>query len=327
MIDLYLALLLAVTGVYPSQTTGGITLQDQALLTHALVYGERSSSWRIFRTLPPVTPEPYRRPGRISARAGVVRDVASGSVLWSRDLRTAYPIASLTKLMTAIVVLESGVDFDEEVEITPEDFIPPIGNTLVLSPGERVRRQDLLLASLVGSMNNATQILARSTGLTFEEFVMEMNTTARRFGMAHTTFADVTGLDPANMSSADDLSRLVERVFEYVRIRDAVLREFAPIEILPRRRTQTVRSTNELLKSGKITFHGAKTGYLDEAGYTYSAVVEHDEQQLSIVLLDASSSAQRFSDALSLAEWAFASHRWPDVQGYIFQLDSTSSAK
>lgn len=312
MPDLYLALLFAVAGFFSPADPVTIPPTVAPAFTRAIVHTDVEATWRFFRTAPPISLEPYRRPGRVTARMGVVRDVKSGEILWSRHADRVSSIASLTKLMTAAVVVDSRVGLDDEVEITVADIQLTEGNTLEVRPGERITRRDLLRATLVGSMNNAALTLARSTGTSDAEFVALMNTTAGQYGMTDTTFTEPTGLDPANMSTAHDLARLIERLFEHETIREIVLEEAAELTILPSRRVIRVRSTNELLIQGDIAFRGAKTGYLDEAGYTYAALVEQGEHQLSVILLGSSTGSARFTDARTLAEWAFSSFVWPD---------------
>lgn len=176
------------------------------------------------------------------------------------------PIASLTKLMTAMVALNYGFDWDQPVEILPTEYV--IGGQLLLTPGERATMRDLFHASLLGSANNATLALVRQLPVDETEFVRAMNRKAIALGLEQTEFVDVTGLDPDNVSTAYEIARLTE----------AALRDFPAIAqatSLPEYRLvasgsgreHVIKNTNKLITERGMTVGGGKTGYLTEAGF------------------------------------------------------------
>ncbi len=310
MLDFYLGLLGALLSVDHQEKIFSLSSDDSYAIVRQIIGGRNVYLRNISRSLPPVPIPSYRLPPAVTAEAGVVVDVASGAVLWEKNSNTPRPIASLTKLMTAIVVANARPDFSEPVEIIVEDNTPHITNWLNVDAGEQVTRGDLLAASLMDSMNNAARALARSIGIPADQFVAQMNSTATELGMRSTTFTDVTGLDPGNVSTASDLTLLVSRAFTFSRIRDAVLRRSYVLSTVNTHRSIRIGTTNKLLGSPEFTFIGAKTGYLDEAGYTYAADVTQNKHELIVVLLGASTDQNRFQDARKLVDWAFTSERW-----------------
>lgn len=208
-----------------------------------------------------------KRETQSTARASVVIDASSGRILAEHDSTVMYPIASLTKLMSAMVALDHGVSLDREVTILPEEFT--VGGTLRIVPGvETVTVRDLLYASIVGSANNAALALVRSTGLSKEEFVREMNRKAVALDAEHLSFADPSGLDPRNIGSAYDVARMAAVAWtKYPLIRDAASRGSYPIVTRNTHREHTVKNSNGLFERAASKFQFSKTGYLDEALY------------------------------------------------------------
>lgn len=261
----------------------------------------------------PTKKDPNRLGVETTAKASVIVDWATGASLFEKDADTPYPIASITKLMTALVVVGNSPDWQKEVETLASDERP--GGIPYLVPGERVTVENLFNVSLVASGNGATVSLARSTGMTPEEFVAKMNDAAAKIGMTHAKFVDPTGLDPENVASARDVAVLIRTALANPEIQAAVMRQSYAF----RAKTglnHAVRSTDELLGSFLDTapykFMGGKTGYLEEAGYCFAANAENGSgNRVIAVVLGAPSKDLRFKEVKTLIYWAFDAYAWP----------------
>lgn len=243
----------------------------------------------------------------IRSYAGIVQSASDGTVLWERHGDVVIPIASISKLMTALVVVSSPIDLEAQVTIDADDNDNVEGSRLYVSVGEKMTVKDLLYTSLVGSANNATKALARSTGLSSEQFTATMNEYARRLGMADTVFVEPTGLDPRNQSTARDLARLAQAAFTHPIIAGALQTTAYEFRTIDQEVYHRIRNTNQLL--GDDTPLMGKTGYLDEALYTYLAMPLGHTSPVIVVLLRNPSSADRFSEARELARWGALQQR------------------
>src|SRR5580765_5250863 len=157
-------------------------------------------------------------PGGVYARNAIVVDPVSGNVLYEKNAGSSVPIASLTKLMTALVFLEQGPEFDRTVVVTADD-IAGAGHTQ-LRRGEKVSLGDLLHMSLMCSDNCATRVITRESGLEQDDFLAAMNRKALEVGMTHTRYVESTGLDERNVSTATDIARLLEVAAKHPVIHD-----------------------------------------------------------------------------------------------------------
>lgn len=204
---------------------------------------------------------------RLQARAGVVLHTPSGTITSAQDAFTPYPIASLTKLMSAMVALDHGLKLDMEMTLLPAEYTVG-GNLRVVAGRETVRVRDLVYASVTGSANNAALALARATGLSREEFVREMNRKAIRLGLESLRFIDPSGLDPRNIGSAYDVAEMASVAFtRYPLILDAASRGEYAVLTTNTHREHVVRNPNRLFARASGEFLASKTGYLDEALY------------------------------------------------------------
>lgn len=260
----------------------------------------------------PILKDENRLGVEISSSAAIAVDWESGNILLAKNVDEVFSVASITKLMTALVILGEEPDWDSAVEVWGSDMRS--GGVPYVIPGEHVRVSDLFNVSLVASGNGATAALARSTGLSHEEFVVRMNETALSLGMTNTHFAEPTGLSAANISSARDISLLMKHAFDHTAIRDAVLKKAYFFTAITGMR-HTVYNTNELLDSflnePPYLLWGGKTGFIKEVGYCFGAASQDGNgNRVIAVVLGAASKADRFSEVKRLIFWSFDAFEW-----------------
>ncbi len=248
---------------------------------------------------------------KTTAKGIAVFDQASGLKLYEKNSAEVLPIASITKLMTALVVAESQPDWDKAVTVVAEDSRS--GGLVQLRVGDEVTLKDLFNLMLVSSANEAAIALARNSGIT--DFIGAMNAKARQLEMYHTNFADPSGLDPENVSTADDLAKLAGAAFGRPEIAAAVIQKNYHYQIKNTGREATAVSTDKLLESflneGEYRIVGAKTGYLNEVSYCLLLQVQKNSTTtLMVVLLGAETMADRWQEAKGLVDWVFRNYQW-----------------
>jgi D-alanyl-D-alanine endopeptidase (penicillin-binding protein 7) len=229
-----------------------------------------------------------------------VVDTRTGEIVWAKNADEPRPIASLTKLMTALVFLDDPRPMTDTVTVTTSD-VAGAGRSHVRS-GNRVSIYDLIRCSMVSSDNAATRVLARSTGLSDAEFVERMNERARKMGLYQTHYVETTGLDPSNQSTAIDQAKLLCAALD-----NPVLAEISSIQQYSfriSRRVETLNNTNRLLRS-RSDIVGGKTGFIRPAGYCLATLIGDETQpHLTTVVLGAPTNASRFSESAKLIDWA-----------------------
>lgn len=261
----------------------------------------------------PVRNETWQEPfvEELSAKSFVVMDKASGRILWSRDPNMVWPLASLTKLMTAILFLEEfqekGLDWDTVITMTRED---KENGAVYVYRDESFTLRDTFNASLIGSINNMTNALVRGTGFDRQEFVFKMNKRARLYGLWHTQLNDVTGLNAANVSTSKEVAWLLKEALAYPEIKSALLMPVYEFRTINTRRSVRVINTNILL-NGTLKIGGGKTGHIYESQYNLAVNVADDSQnEILVVVLGSKDDESRFSEARMLAGWAFENYEW-----------------
>jgi D-alanyl-D-alanine endopeptidase (penicillin-binding protein 7) len=238
---------------------------------------------------------------RLNSSAFYVANQNTGEVLLQKNARMVMPIASITKLMTAIVVLESGSSLDDVLTITEEDVDYLKGTGSRLGVGTRLTREEMLLLSLMSSENRVSSALARNYPGGRSAFIEAMNVKAHLLGMTETRFFDSTGLTPRNVSSPRDLSRLVVAAAGY-----SLIREFSTTEeryFYINGQQKRFGNSNGLVKSLDWNITVSKTGYISEAGRCLVMQAWIQDQPLVIVLLDAGARNLRVVDAQRVRLW------------------------
>ena len=237
----------------------------------------------------------------LRSAVALVQDASSGETLYAKNQGAVLPIASITKLMTAIVILDAGLNLEQRVAISGEDYDHLKGTRSRLRPGSVLTRDELLLLALMSSENRAAASLARTFPGGSEAFVAAMNAKARALGMNDTRFVDPTGLSSGNVSSAQDLARLVAAAHEFPLIRKYSTRESATVHALGR--SLGYRNTNGLVRSAQWDIGLSKTGYISEAGRCLVMRVRMASREVIVVLLDSWGRLSRVGDANRLRKW------------------------
>lgn len=235
--------------------------------------------------------------GGVYARNAILIDPSTGEVLFEKNSGRSVPVASLTKLMTALVFLEQHPRLDRIVPVTLAEIAG--GGHTRLRNHEEVAMGDLLHMSLMCSDNVATRVLARESGLPADEFVARMNRKAAELGLDGTRFVEFTGLDERNLSTAADIARLL-----HAAAHDPMIQEITTTRAYnfsTGRRVHAIRNTNRLLY-GRYDVLGGKTGFILEAGYCFATWIHTQGRDLIAVVLGAPTNATRFADAVRLIQ-------------------------
>lgn len=237
------------------------------------------------------------------SRSVAVIDAETGESIYEKNADTARPMASITKVMTAMVVLDAGLDMREEITLDPEDFVGPKRASSRLKSGDRMNRAEMLLMSLMKSENPAAKSLARNYPGGYNAFIRAMNRKAQDLGMTTAYFGDPTGLDKRNVASSNDLVKLVRAAGNYDVIRrfsTTKSYDFYVSNYSSGNRTYSANNTSSLVRSGDYPIGISKTGFINEAGRCVVMETRVNNRPAIIVILGANSSATRWGDAKNI---------------------------
>lgn len=238
------------------------------------------------------------------SNAALVLDENTGAVLYGKNMDTVHPIASLTKLMTAIVILDSGLPLDATIRVENDDIDMERGSRSKMRIGEVLARRDMLRLALMSSENRAATALARTFPGGRDAFVATMNRRAGKIGMTATWFVDSSGLSRKNVSTARDLAKLVATAARYELIRDYSTTPQVSLKRLDSGTQVNYVNTNLLLRRDNgWDINISKTGYLNEAGYCLVLQAVIDGRVVNIVLLDSYGRYSRVGDANRIKKW------------------------
>ncbi len=243
----------------------------------------------------------------VRSQAYYVVDGADSSVLASRGENTPAPIASITKLMTALVILEAGQSMDEQVTITTADVRGTAGSGSRLAQGARLSRADLLHLALMSSENRATYALCRTYPKGLTACVRAMNVKAAQLGMKTAHFVEPTGLSKLNVASPCDLAKLVLAAGSEPTIREYSTDAEHTVNV--GRYALQFRNTNSLVDKPDWQVDVQKTGYISEAGRCLVMQTVIDGRQVVIVLLNSFGKLTRIADAKRIRTWLEAQHK------------------
>jgi D-alanyl-D-alanine endopeptidase (penicillin-binding protein 7) len=241
----------------------------------------------------------------LKSGVALILDQDTDEILFSKNSQAILPIASLTKLMTAVVVTEARLPLDETITISEDDVDTEKGSRSRLKVGTQLRREDMLHLALMSSENRAAHALGRSYPGGLAAFVAAMNEKAHALGMNDTHYVEPTGLSSKNQSSARDLATLVKAAHEVPIIRELSTSPEYMVEV--GNRSVQFRNTNGLVKSPDWDIGLQKTGYISEAGRCLVMQATMAGRQLIMVFLDSAGKYSRIGDAERVRRWITAS--------------------
>lgn len=242
---------------------------------------------------------------KLSAKAALLVNYDNGEVLYARNADIQRPIASITKLVTAMVVLDQGVDLSATVTITSEDVRNSSRSRL--KAGYEMTRLDLLYAALLNSDNRAARALARSACGSTEACVREMNLKVKKLGLKNTVFYEPTGLDSRDVSTAHEVAKILHHAYEYDLIR-AITSEKTRLCRVVNRKNKLIRMANtNLIVNSNYKVLSGKTGYISASDYCLTTLVQNRAgEKLTCVVLGVPGDRRRFREARRLVDWGFS---------------------
>ena len=255
----------------------------------------------------------------LTATAVEVVDFESGQVLFSKNNDQARPLASISKLMSAMVLLDLPIDWSATTTIESID-----GNSdQIVLLGEEFTLEDLWHSALVGSSNKALKAIIRASNFNLEDFVDRMNKKAVELGLKSMKFADPTGLSPQNIGHAQDTTKLLKQALRFEKIYKTLnLREHYA-KPLNGEKLRLVWSTDWLLTGWTSSDFNSneivgKTGYIPESDYNFVVSLKNPNngRQILVAVLGSKTNEKRYEEARDIAEWAFAQYAWPGDDGY-----------
>jgi serine-type D-Ala-D-Ala endopeptidase (penicillin-binding protein 7) len=245
----------------------------------------------------------------VSADSAAIFDLTSKTVLFEKNAEDVSSIASITKLITALVVLDLKPDLKKEYTLTENDRRE--GGRIFLFLGDTVTINDLFNVSLVGSGNTATVALVHALGLNEREFVVKMNEKAKELGLLNTKFVDPIGLSFNNVSTAFEVVEIIKIALEQEKIRNTVTKSSYILKT-KQGKIKRIESTDQLLnQKNNYQIIGGKTGYLASAGFCFAGQFKKNGHEIISVVLNSNGVEQRFVDTHNLVTWAFDNYIWP----------------
>jgi D-alanyl-D-alanine endopeptidase (penicillin-binding protein 7) len=240
---------------------------------------------------------------KLASANALILDAQAGVAIYAKAANEVSPIASLTKLMTAMVAIDAGQPLDELLAVDLEDFDFLKGSRSRLHMGTQLPRREMLRLALMSSENRAASALARHYPGGNDAFVAAMNAKARALGLSRTRFDDPTGLSPKNVSTATDLATMVRAAAQYPLIREYSTTPSAYVEVDPAGRVLGFNNSNRLVASSDWQILLQKTGYIREAGRCLVMLANIASRPVVIVLLDSIGKHTRLGDAERVRHW------------------------
>ncbi|OTG81265.1 D-alanyl-D-alanine endopeptidase [Acinetobacter sp. ANC 4558] len=239
----------------------------------------------------------------VNARAALVMDAQTGEVLYSKNSNASLPIASITKLMTAVVIADARLNMSETIALDQSDFSCSgcKSSSSTLRAGDTMNRAEALLFALMKSENPAASALARTYPGGRSAFIAAMNAKAKQLGMTNTRYLESTGLHPGNVASARDLSILVTAASQY-----GLIRQFSTTPTYDFNlgyRVLKSNNTNALVRNGGWNINISKTGYINEAGRCVVMHTTLNNRPAVVVILGAPTTQARNDTAINLMTW------------------------
>lgn len=273
-----------------------VTIKSAALNLENLIEGKKI----------PVK-NPYFIAPIIEATGVISVDSLTGTVLYEKNAHKRLQIASITKLMTILIVLEEN-NLSDTVKIS-NNAANAEGSQMFLHADEEIALENLIYGAIIGSANDAATALAEYNAGTVSAFVEKMNKKAKKLGLLNTHFSNPIGLDdPNNYSSTYDVAKIAQHIYKYSFIRHAARLKSLEIKSVSGNFTHKLETTNDLLSDELIKFKGLKTGSTDLAGLCLVAYADNKEgnEILTVVL----NSPARFTETKILTDWTFRAYKW-----------------
>jgi len=257
------------------------------------------------------------KPGdlRLRSESAIVLDAKHGNVIYGKNADKIRPIASITKLMTAMVVLDAKLPLNEKITIRSADVDRIKRTRSRLSLGAKLTREELLLLSLMSSDNRAAAALGRTYPGGKKAFVKAMNNKAFELGMGNSFFVEATGLSSRNVSTARDLAKLVEAAHNYKIIRKCTTTAVHSIKLPHRKHSLLYKNSNSLVRRGAWDINVSKTGFLKVAGRCLVMHAQILGKPVIIVLLDSWGKNTRIGDSNRIKKWMEKSNRFKTHSG------------
>ena len=256
----------------------------------------------------PTLPLLHDLSAQLHSEIAYVTDINSGDTLYQKNSHQVRPIASITKLMTALIVVETGQDMQEILEITAADIDQLKNTTSRLTVGSKLSRDDMLHIALMSSENRAANALGRHYPGGISAFVRAMNDKARALGMRQTRFVEPTGLSSENVSSPRDLVLLMQATAKQPIIHAYTTSENHQVEPKPGRQL-LFGNTNRLVQNENWDIQVSKTGFINEAGQCLVLLTKFEQRDVAIVLLNAQGRYSRIGDAIRVRNLVQSEHK------------------
>lgn len=286
---------------------------------------------RASRTMPPrnafMAEDSFESSGvlQLASNKALIVNQNTGEVVYAKNTNLSAPIASITKLMTAMVMLDAKQPLDEIIAISSEDVDYLKGTSSRLAVGSRLSRGEFLQLALMASENRAASALAHNYPGGKYEFVKAMNAKALQLSLFNTRFVDPTGLDSANVSTAEDLAKMVQAAYQYPEIRSATTTPSHEVYVEGRNYPVNFNNTNGLVRAGEWEIGLSKTGFINEAGRCLVMQAQIAGEPMIVVLLDSYGKMTRIGDAKRIRKWMEQNNETkPTTTGQIQSVTSGS---
>ena len=240
---------------------------------------------------------------QLASTKALIVNQNTGEVIYAKNTGLSTPIASITKLMTAMVMLDANQPFDEMIYVSDEDVDYIKGTSSRLSVGSGLSRGDMLQLALMASENRAASAIGHNYPGGKYAFVKAMNAKAKTLGLANTRFVDPTGLDSENVSTAEDLAKMVQAAYQYPDIRLATTSPSHEVYVEGRQYAVNFNNTNGLVRGGEWQIGLSKTGFINEAGRCLVMQATIAGEPMIVVLLDSIGKQTRIGDANRVRKW------------------------
>ena len=242
----------------------------------------------------------------INAAASIAIDLETGTILYEKNAHRKLQIASITKLMTALIILEE-TDLKESATVS-RNAAGTQGSTMFLAAGEQISVENLLHGIFINSANDGAVALAEHNAGTVYAFVQKMNDKAKELGLANTHFQNPIGLDNSqNYSTPFDIAKLGQHIYKQQFVKKSTQTKSLKVQSIDGKYTHNLESTNDLLDS-YLDIRGLKTGHTQKAGLCLSSIAANDNQnKILTVVLD---SPARFTETKILVDWVFRAYNW-----------------